>query len=222
MGDTDVDRQTNKIIISLFVLIIAQTGLFMDVENSKALLRINTDPEWTENRYIYREGFTNIEFNNSLYFVVVTIITVGYGDINPISTLGKIMTVGTLSITLVIIPQQTSELMRLIRMQSKYKRKEYKKSSDTEHVVVTGFIELQAIKNFCEELFHEDHDSSFTDAVLLQPQDPNADFEIFKQKTEKRMEYLSGDPLSGADLARAKTQSATACILLTNKNSRNT
>ena len=77
----------------------------MDVENSKALLRINTDPEWTENRYIYREGFQNIEFNNSLYFVVVTIITVGYGDINPISTLGKIMTVGTLSITLVIIPQ---------------------------------------------------------------------------------------------------------------------
>ena len=177
----------------------------MDVENSKALLRINTDPEWTENRYIYREGFQNIEFNNSLYFVVVTIITVGYGDINPISTLGKIMTVGTLSITLVIIPQQTSELMRLIRMQSKYKRKDYKKSSDTEHVVVTGFIELQAIKNFCEELFHEDHDSSFTDAVLLQPQDPKPDFEIFKQKTEKRMEYLSGDPLSGADLARAKT-----------------
>ena len=95
--------------------------------------------------------------------------------------------------------------MRLIRMQSKYKRKDYKKSSDTEHVVVTGFIELQAIKNFCEELFHEDHDSSFTDAVLLQPQDPKPDFEIFKQKTEKRMEYLSGDPLSGADLARAKT-----------------
>ena len=162
LGDTDVDRQTNKILISLFVLIIAQTGIFMDVENSKALLRIETDPNWTENRYIYREGYTNLEFSNSLYFVVVTLITVGYGDINPISTLGKIITVGILSVTLVLIPQQTSELMRLIRMQSKYRRKDYKKSSDMEHVLVTGFIEIQAIKNFCEELFHEDHDSSFT------------------------------------------------------------
>jgi hypothetical protein len=139
----------------------------MDVENSKALIRIETDPDWIENRYIYREGYTNLEFSNSLYFVVVTLITLGYGDINPISLDGKIITVGIVSITVVLIPQQTSELMRLIRMQSKYRRKDYKKSSDMEHVVVTGFIGLQAIKNFCEELFHEDHDSSFTDAVLL-------------------------------------------------------
>jgi acetyl-CoA C-acetyltransferase/potassium large conductance calcium-activated channel subfamily M alpha protein 1 len=33
------------------------------------------------------------------------------------------------------------------------------------------------------------------------------------------MAYLSGDPLTSEDLMRAKTQQATACILLTNKNS---
>lgn len=88
-----------------------------------------------------------------------------------------------------------------------------------EHVVITGFIGLQAIKNFCDELFHEDHDSNSTNAVLLQPNDPKPDLEIFQQKKEKRMTYLSGDPLAGEDLMRAKTQMATACILLTNKNS---
>jgi hypothetical protein len=57
--------------------------------------------------------------------------------------------------------------MRLIRMQSKYRRIDYKKSSDMDHVVITGYIGLQAIKNFCEELFHVDHDSFSTNAVLL-------------------------------------------------------
>lgn len=35
------------------------------------------------------------------------------------------------------------------------------------------------------------------------------------------MTYLAGDPLSSEDLARAKTNKASACILLTNKNSSN-
>lgn len=35
------------------------------------------------------------------------------------------------------------------------------------------------------------------------------------------MTYLAGDPLCGDDLMRAKTHKASACILLTNKNSSN-
>ena len=89
-------------------------------------------------------------------------------------------------------------------MQSKYQRNDYKKSSDIEHVVVTGYIGIQAIKNFSEELFHEDHSSMSTNAVLLQNHDPNADIEIFLQRYDKLMTYLSGEPLSDDDLNRAK------------------
>lgn len=52
-------------------------------------------------------------------------------------------------------------------MQSKYRRLDYKKSSDIEHVVIAGSVGIQAIKNFCTELFHEDHATSSTNAVLL-------------------------------------------------------
>ena len=89
-------------------------------------------------------------------------------------------------------------------MQSKYRRIDYKKSSDIEHVVITGSVGIQAIKNFCIELFHEDHASSSTNAVLLQPHDPKPDLEIFMQKHKKLMIYLAGDPLAGEDLSRAK------------------
>lgn len=60
-----------------------------------------------------------------------------------------------------------------------------------------------------------------TNAVLLQNHDPNADIEIFLQKYDKLMTYLSGEPLSDDDMNRAKVQYSKACILLTNKNSSN-
>lgn len=41
--------------------------------------------------YMYVEGFTLVE---SVYFVSVTIATVGYGDIVPKTTVGRIFTIG--------------------------------------------------------------------------------------------------------------------------------
>jgi hypothetical protein len=167
------------------------------------------------------EGTSFLLFNNALYFVIVTLITVGYGDINPTSQLSMFVACFIIVITCVIIPQQTNELLRLLNMQSEYQRLDYKKSTDIEHVVVTGYIGIQAIKNFSDELFHEDHSNMSTNAVLLQNHDPVAEIEIFLQQKKKSMTYLYGEPLSEDDMNRAKVQNAKACILLTNKNSSN-
>ena len=87
--------------------------------------------------------------------------------------------------------------------------------------MVTGYIGIQAIKNFCDELFHEDHKQMSANAILVQDHDPQPDIEIFIHKYDKQMIYLAGDPLLSEDLFRAKTHKASACILLTNKNSPN-
>lgn len=98
---------------------------------------------------------------------------------------------------------------------------DYKKSSDIEHVVVTGYIGIQALKNFSDELFHEDHSNMSTNAVLLQNHDPVAEVEMFLEKKLKLITYLCGEPLSEEDMCRAKVQHAKACIILTDKNSSN-
>jgi len=46
------------------------------------------------------------------------------------------------------------------------------KSVEVRHILVSGYVGLQALKNFCEELFHQDHGSIATNAVILQPEDP--------------------------------------------------
>jgi hypothetical protein len=87
LGDTDVDRQTKIIVTKLVIIIVLCTGSFMEIENWFNLDHIERSPDFKENRYVLKEGFDFLLFNNALYFVIVTLITVGYGDINPTSWL---------------------------------------------------------------------------------------------------------------------------------------
>jgi len=46
-----------------------------------------------------------LKFHDSSYFVVVTLLTVGYGDINPMSYLGKLVVLFIIVFTIVLIPR---------------------------------------------------------------------------------------------------------------------
>ena len=92
----------------------------------------------------------------SLYFVIITLLTVGYGDINPTNTISKCIVMFIIVFTIFFIPKQTNELLRLMSLQSRYRRLQYK-HTEVRHICVTGYVGLQALKNFCQELFHVDH-----------------------------------------------------------------
>lgn len=89
----------------------------------------------------------------AVYFVVVTLLTVGYGDIIPNTTWGKLLVIFLVILTIVLVPKQTNELLRLMNLQSRYRRTAYK-SVEVRHIMVTGYVGLQALKSFCDELFH--------------------------------------------------------------------
>ena len=105
MGETDVDRKKNIILIILVLIIIFCTGTFQEIENSQGLKSINLEPDWAEDRYIYKDDYSPLTFNKALYFVVVTLITVGYGEISPVSNLGNIAALCILAQTIIIVPQ---------------------------------------------------------------------------------------------------------------------
>jgi voltage-gated potassium channel len=120
LGETDIDRQTKIIVIKLVIIIVMCTGSFLEIENWFNLDYIERSPDFAENRYVLHEGYSFLYFNNALYFVIVTLITVGYGDINPTSALSQFVALFIMVITCVIIPSQTNELLRLLNMQSEY------------------------------------------------------------------------------------------------------
>ena len=69
----------------------------------------------------YSDEFEKLKFHQSFYFVIVTLSTVGYGDINPTTSQGSIIALIMLFITLIYVPTQTSELLRLVSIKSKYR-----------------------------------------------------------------------------------------------------
>ncbi len=81
-----------RIFLTLFTLIFVYAGLIYQVEH-----QINSDRLKT--------------FFDAFYFVVVTMTTVGYGDVTPLSQSGKVMTLLMIFTGVLFIPWQLSELI---------------------------------------------------------------------------------------------------------------
>jgi hypothetical protein len=86
-------------------------------------------------------------------------------------------------------------------------------------VIVNGTVQVQALSNFCEELFHPDHRTSDKNLVILQDEDTTPEMEIFlrNSKFELFLTYLEGTPMIDNHLKRASLLDAKMCFLLTNK-----
>ena len=110
------------------MLLYISTGVIMTIENYD-----NPDPF---NYFVY------------FYFIVVTLSTVGYGEITPVTDAGQMFITGIIIFIIIMIPKQTNELLRLLAMQSVYLRAIYKKDPEVAHIVLTGEVKLPALKNF--------------------------------------------------------------------------
>ena len=81
-----------RIFLTLFTLIFVYAGLIYQVEH-----QVNQD---------HLQNFFD-----AFYFVVVTMTTVGYGDVTPLSQPGRVMTVLMIFTGVLFIPWQLSELI---------------------------------------------------------------------------------------------------------------
>lgn len=81
---------------------------------------MDPDQEITEQDYIENCAL-RASYIQSIYFMVITMTTVGYGEINPMSDYARAFDCVVMMVTLIVIPQQSGELLNLIRKQSKYR-----------------------------------------------------------------------------------------------------
>ena len=174
-GEKSVKSQILNIILSILLIIFTFAGVvqMFDLENVIDQLKIAYLPE-THYYLNHRK-----QYHHYVYFIIVSLTTVGYGDITPISILAKFTMVVFVFFILAVIPSQTDELINLSNAQTIYERKEYISNPDIPFVVLLGNIELDILKSFCEEYFHSDHGQFYRHLVILMNEYPSKAFEYF-------------------------------------------
>ena len=216
-GEKNVNSQIINIIITLVVVVFVWGGIIqiLDLGVIESEIKITFD---TLQRRIL---LLRRHFHHYIYFTIVSLTTVGYGEIIPKTLLGQWMIIFLAVLILVVIPDKTSELINLANAQTIYERKKYISSPDVPYVVVIGNIDLSAFKNFCKEYFHKDHGDGYRHIVILINKPPNKRMEYFLnlKDNSKFIIYLQGDPMDNNDLLRADILNAKSCIIFTNKNS---
>ena len=100
----------------------------------------------------------DLPYHTWMYVMVVTIGTVGYGDITPITPVGRYADMANIATNLVVVPLMANSLIEKMARQSIYSRAAYRpRSKKNIHVVICGDIVSTSMEEVFAELFHEDH-----------------------------------------------------------------
>jgi hypothetical protein len=160
-------------------------------------------------------------FFNSFYFLIVTVGTLGFGDLHPTTELSRFVVMLIIILSLVIIPIQVEKLGRAIRAMSMYRRP-FKHRKGQTHVIICGCVNYRdKVERFLMEFFHPSklfiRDTDIQ-VVLMAPVEPSEDIKDMLAAVEfsSLVSYLIGSALNADDLTRASARSALAVFFLSN------
>ena len=128
-----------------------------------------------------------------LYYAFVTMTTVGYGDIYPTTIMGRYLFVCFALCMILVIPSYFQDLTKVNSLTSEYGRIAYTKASkETQHIILMGDSQPDAIKTFLKECFHSDHGAAETDVIILRTNPPSLEFNIMLNDSQfdNRVYYL--------------------------------
>ncbi len=162
-----------------------------------------------------------LTFYNSFYYIMVTVATIGYGDITPSTIAGKVVIIIFIVGSIIIIPMRVNELQRLLALRSVF-RQPYHPAPSENHVIICGHVNnADKLDRFFQEFFHPDRTTSAGQeyhAVVLSPFEPNEELRSLLQSPalDSKVTYVQGSALAAEDLKKVKAESASCVFFLCN------
>ncbi|XP_037912352.1 calcium-activated potassium channel slowpoke isoform X41 [Hermetia illucens] len=165
-----------------------------------------------------------LDFNNPhqlsywtcVYFLIVTMSTVGYGDVYCVTVLGRTFLVFFLLVGLAMFASSIPEIIELVGSGSKYGG-ELKREHGKRHIVVCGHITYESVSHFLKDFLHEDREDVDVEVVFLHRKPPDLELEGLFKRHFTTVEFFQGTIMNPIDLQRVKVHEADACLVLANK-----
>ncbi|XP_015839421.1 calcium-activated potassium channel slowpoke [Tribolium castaneum] len=190
-------------LVSIFISVwLTAAGIIHLLENSGDPLEFknpNPLPYWT-----------------CVYFLIVTMSTVGYGDVYCHTVLGRTFLVFFLLVGLAIFASCIPEIIDLIGTRPKYGGT-LKNERGRRHIVVCGHITYESVSHFLKDFLHEDREDVDVEVVFLHRKPPDLELEGLFKRHFTTVEFFQGTIMNPIDLQRVKVHEADACLVLANK-----
>ncbi|XP_033214142.1 calcium-activated potassium channel slowpoke isoform X4 [Belonocnema kinseyi] len=151
-----------------------------------------------------------------VYFLIVTMSTVGYGDVFCQTILGRTFLVFFLLVGLAIFASCIPEIIDLIGTRNKYGGT-LKNERGRRHIVVCGHITYESVSHFLKDFLHEDREDVDVEVVFLHRKPPDLELEGLFKRHFTTVEFFQGTIMNPIDLQRVKVHEADACLVLANK-----
>ena len=160
-----------------------------------------------------------LTFFDAFYYIIVTISTVGYGDIQPNSVYSRLFIILFVTVSLIMIPISVSRLQKLLSLKSPF-RAPFALKENESHVIVCGYINSASkLAIFFNEFYHQDRISDEEyHSVILCPEEPNEEIRTLlnNQLLGSRVTYVIGSCTSTEDLKRVRADAARCMFFLAN------
>ncbi len=153
----------------------------------------------------------------ALWWAVVTLTTVGYGDMVPVTVGGKIMGVFVMICGIGLVSTLTGNLASMLVERKAKKRKGLLKVNLTNHVIIVGWNDfgLELIKTLRDNNVIGSTQKSFSDLVLVNGLEVDERESIaFQLDMGERLHFVRGNITQEAVLQRAGMASAKVAYLL--------
>ncbi|KAJ3074306.1 potassium channel, sub T, member 2 [Podochytrium sp. JEL0797] len=156
----------------------------------------------------FRFAGRNLNIFSAFYFIVVTLSTVGYGDIAPSCTAGQVVVVLLILTALIFLPNLINSLIEAINEQRRGEGGVFTRGKASYCVVIGHLDKVTTVTDVLESLL--DRQSKHIKVVLLgrKAASPAINAIITSYKYKDRVTYLVGSGMEKSDLERAQVSFA--------------
>ncbi|KAF0718769.1 Aste57867_1502 [Aphanomyces stellatus] len=160
-----------------------------------------------------------LEIYNACYFVVITIATLGYGDIAPKTSNGKVCVIFLIFFTGILLPLQISRYSDILSRETEYDKAFKEKKEKNPHILICGEVNSSPLDFFLRQFLHPNNMNWKDKVVILCPSLPSHNLKriLLNSAYEQRVMYLKGSAMLDSDLKRAGAANARLCFVMLNK-----